>query len=172
MKAVFDKFTEVTTPLTNKWALLPERDRLALSILSLFIFIALLFFLVWQPLLTWAGQSKESYENNRELVQWIEDNYSKFLSAKGGAGGNSSARRGRSVLSLVNQEARLQVINIKRVEPKDNNQLRVWADNVKFDALLSLIHSLEEKYAIGLVSISMEKGREAGYANSQFVLGG
>lgn len=172
MKVVIDKLSEVTTPLTNKWMLLPDRDRFALSVLSLFMCIALFFFLIWKPLQDWSAASKLNYENKQALVQWIEANYNTFLNAKGSRSGDNTARQGRSVLSLVNQEARLQSLNIKRVEPKNNNQLRVWVDGVKFDDLLKLLHAIESKYSIGLLSVGMEKGRDPGLVNATLVLRG
>jgi len=168
-----EKIATQLNPLTARWGQLGERDRLALTVLAAVGFVAMIYFLIWQPVQSWSDESKLRYENNVALVNWIKQNQSTLLAAKGGGNrGLTLARNGRSVLSLVNQQARKLSLNIKRLEPKENDQLRVWVDGVEFNRLIELLYGLQRQFDIELLSINLEKGKESGMVNASLVLGG
>ena len=173
MKSMADKVEEMFNPLVTRWSELPDRDRFALSALLCFIGIAAIYFLLWSPLHQWSEQSQLNYKSQQSLVAWIKQNRETFIAAKrGGSQGGEAARGGRSVLSLVNQESRRQTLNIKRIEPKNNGELRVWVDGVKFNSLITLMEVLSRRYGIELVTLNLEQGKEPGLVNASLVLGG
>lgn len=150
---------------------LPERDRFALKLLSLVCGLALCYLLLWQPLVNWSNKVEQDYQNKRELVNWIEGNKPALVAANAGGSGAQS-RNGKTLLSIVNDESRRLKIKIKRVQPKGDDQLRVWLEGQTFDKVLSWMNKLETSYGISLISVNLERHKEAGLINATLMFSG
>ncbi len=165
--------SEQFQPLRRKLDALPERDRFALTALAVFVGIALIYFLVWTPVVKWVNQAELRYQNKQALIHWIEQNRPALMAAQGNqSNGAVAARKGRSVLSIVNDAARNQTLAIKRVEPKNAHELRVWMESVDFNAVLKWLHILDERYGIRATTVSLDKDKKPGLVTATIILSG
>lgn len=152
---------------------LPERDRLSLVVLFVFISTVAFYYFVWTPISDGLDSAKSRYENKASLVQWMKDNEKVAKQAsrnKGKAKGN--ARRGKPLLTVVNQTSSQKNLKVKRVEPKGEDGIRVWMDKVPFNDLMSWVSMLSTQYGVTAVNISMEKQKEIGLVNASLILKG
>lgn len=159
--------------LRAKYYGLPERDRLSLVVLFIFIATVAFYYLVWTPVSDRLDAAKSRYENKASLVQWMKENEKvakKASRSKGKSAGN--ARRGKPLLTVVNETSSQKKLKVKRVEPKGDDGIRVWMDKVPFNDLMGWVELLSARYGVTAVNISMEKQKEIGLVNASLILKG
>ena len=159
--------------LRAKYYALPERDRLSLIVLSVFLGLVSFYYLVWTPISDNLDSAKQKYDNKASTLQWMSDNETAARQAsrqKGKASGGG--RQGKSILTLVNQTSQKKNIKVRRVEPKGDDGIRVWLDKVPFNDLMSWLHMLSNQYNITTVNVSFEKQKEIGLVNASVILKG
>ena len=163
--------TVLTSPaaqrITLKYRQLSERDQWALKILTLFLMVALVIYLVILPAKSYADRAKSRYQANHETVQWMAANKTAFSN---GSSSQLQARADQTLLSLASAAAHNFGMNFKRFEPVDETSLRLWLEDVNFAAVVQWIEMLDKTYNIVLTDVTVDQATGTGLVNATVVL--
>lgn len=151
---------------TKSWyEQLAERDQKIVKAISVIVVAALLFSWVWQPVMQGRAEAESRYVKELKFHNKMKENAYLFSQASSGA----STGTGGSILSTVNNTAKVKNIQLKRFEPDGDSGLRIWLDKVNFDAAIAWLELLETTRGITVEQISIDKV-EPGIVNIRAVL--
>lgn len=154
------------TPVVKAWAetcqkalhrfhQLPPRDRLALVALSSFVALVIVIYGMILPAVNFHDKARQNFQNEQALLHWLQEQRP-AIQALTSSMPNSSVFSG-SPLTLVNTSAEDFQLNIKRLQPENNSNLRVWMENVSFDNTLQWLHYLQSQgLPVGEISIDQQ----------------
>ncbi|WP_439134705.1 type II secretion system protein GspM [Pseudomaricurvus sp.] len=138
---------------------LPERDRMALILLSSFLGLLIIVYGVILPAMDYHQQARQTFQDEQALLYWLKAQEPAIQAVR------STPQTGQSFsgnpLSLVNGSAKDFQLSIKRLQPENSGNLRVWMENVNFDNTLQWLHHLQAQ-GLKLSDISIDqqaKGR-------------
>jgi len=146
-------------------------ERLALITGTILLFLFLVYSLIVQPLASGLDKRERLLEQQRETLAWMKQSaeeikmLKRFSSSKQGTGSRQSLL---STVDRTAKAARLREV-IRRVEPQGNNQVQLWVEKAPFDPLLQWIGTLQQRYAITVSSISIDR-QEQGIVNARISL--
>ncbi len=150
------------------WQPLPQRDRTALAGLALFAAGLLLVFGVWLPITHFHQQARAEFDSQHSLYQWLQSQEAILRPLQASRAANKPATSNSPPLTIVNTSARELSLTIKRLQPEANGDLRLWLENVTFDAGLHWLHQLESQ---GLTIKDLQADRQqTGVVNLQLTL--
>ncbi|MCP5325686.1 MAG: type II secretion system protein M [Oceanospirillaceae bacterium] len=126
------------------------RDQAVIKALVVLMLCALFYSWIWVPVTRFPATAENQFKAQMALHQKMKENAWRFKHA---AVGDAS----QSILAIVNSSARNQNIDLKRFEPEGENGLRIWLDDVRFNAAISWLSLLQNQYGIRASQISMDK---------------
>jgi len=138
--------------VNNWYSQLAAKDQLIVKVLSICIFVALLFAWIWLPVANGYTQAMKDYQTEMKFHRKMKENAYLFAS-----GDLSQASDGGSILSTVNNTAKVKNIQLKRFEPDGSNGLRIWLDQVDFNSVIDWLELLEATRGIKVEQISIDK---------------
>ncbi|MBU2863284.1 type II secretion system protein M [Reinekea forsetii] len=131
-------FADVKTKLSERWALLSERDQKSVIVLSVSLLVAIIIFGIVMPLVNAHNNAKNSLAN-------AETTYQELLAIAPQALANGQSTPAFSISSL-NSEIRRQAVrhglSIQRFEPQGDN-LRVWLEGARYPSVVKWLAGLE-----------------------------
>lgn len=135
------------------------RERLILITGAIFLILVLLYSIVWQPLSSGFDNRKKLVANQRSTLAWIKQAAMEIKMIKSMGSGNSGANKKQPLLTTIDRTAKSAKLRdvIRRVEPQGNNQVQLWVEKAPFDPLLQWLGSLQTKFSIKVISISVER---------------
>jgi general secretion pathway protein M len=157
--------------LRKQYEMLPQRDRLALKILSLVLGIVILYFAMWQPAYQYKQNAELNLERNQALLALINDN-SAVLSS-GSRSGGKPARKildSQQLVSSVTNLAKQKGIVLKRFEPSGESKLKVWVDDVSFDKMMVWLSTMRKSLSVTVEQISIDKDDDPGKVSARLTL--
>lgn len=140
---------------------LPARDQLIVRGVAVFVALALVFLMVYAPLIKEQRQLESKLERAIVSYNRIADNAHKF----GGAAGTSSG----PILSVVTQQARKSGISLSRYE-QDGKGLRVWLEKVAFDEAIEWLENLQSSNGIRVSQINIDRKENPGWVDIRATL--
>jgi general secretion pathway protein M len=132
-----------------------ERDQKVLIALSGFIGICLILVVFVQPFYSKQSQYEKKLDKSVAIYEQLAKNAHKFQ----GRVSNSSSNK--PILALITEQAKIAQINLKRFEP-DNENLRIWLDDVSFDNAARWLETLTREHGINVKQISIERSEKNG----------
>lgn len=156
--------------LQQRFAALAPKDRLALTLLGIFIGLILVVYVLILPANRYADNAAEHHRERAELLAWMQANEG---AARMMAGQNLDRPRpaaGQSILSLASQTAQSHSISFKRFEPFADGGLRIWLDNIDFNKMLMWLTQLQEQYGIDVLQASVDRGKNSGKVSAKLEL--
>jgi len=117
-------------------AKLSPRDRIAVLVLTVFVFISLCGLMALK-LHRAAEKSQQQAMQEKELYSWFQANIPVLSNG-------ANTNNGMSVLDAVSASAGGMGINMNRFEP-DGEQVRVWLENSDFAKVASWLHALNQQ---------------------------
>ena len=159
--------------VTEYWEGLQPRERIMLFAGGIAILFALLYFLLWQPVMNARTEMRQEVMQQRALVQWMKDAASEAKSLRGVTGQKTKGLGGQSLLSLVDQSAKQQGLGgaMKRVEP-DGKQVRIWFEAAGFDRLIGWLEKISRENGIRVISATIERSDGTGLVDARLRLAG
>ncbi len=148
---------------SNWFNQLSDRDQKVVKAIGIVFLIALLFAWVWQPVSQGKIKAESKYQSELKFHQKMKDSAHLFGSS------NVSSSGGGSILSTVNNTAKVKNIQLKRFEPEGDNGLRIWLDKANFNAVIDWLELLETTRGIRVEQISIDKV-DSGIVNVRAVL--
>lgn len=147
---------QLNTQLDN----LSDRDRLALIVLSVFVAVLVLVYAVWLPIQHYHQQAQNNYQQQQELLSWLQAQRGAVTSLptdqKKNGQTTSAQLNTSSPLTIVNSSAKALQLSIKRVEPENNGDLRLWLENINFDTALQWLQQLQQQ-GLAIREINVDK---------------
>lgn len=140
---------------------LPGRDQLIVRGVAIFVALALVFLLIYAPLIK--DQQRLESKLDRAVASYnrIADNAHKFGGATGTSGG--------PILSVVTQQARKSGITLSRYE-QDGKGLRVWLEKVAFDEAIEWLENLQSSNGIRVSQINVDRQENPGWVDIRATL--
>ena len=145
----------------DAFARLGKRDQIAVIILGVFFSVFILYSILWVPISNSVENAKKSYQEEYALLTWMKAQEANVLEGRKNPGNKRSANN-ESLLALVNNEAQGSSLPLKRYEPDGDNKLRVWLENVPFDAVMLWMNTLSENKGLNISSVSIDAEQSRG----------
>ncbi len=152
--------------LKTKFSRLPQSDKRAIAILSLF-FVLVLLALLTKSSFNYLNTGIKAFNEGRSLIQLIYSNTDKLRLigvAKPVAGSD------QSLLAVSSSTAGEIKIQFKRFQPESDQVLKLWIENVSFNNLLIWLHRIDHMNGISVDEISIEQRKEEGFVDARLTL--
>lgn len=158
--------------LQTWWAGLQHRERWILLGGAGVLGLVLLYVLLWEPLLGRLRVLRTEVQNLREEVSWMRGAAAQVRALEGNQSSlGTVSRQGQSLLTLVDQSARSAGLGeaLQRVEPQQDDSLRVQFEAVSFDQLVLWLGELGSRYQVAIVNVVIDRETN-GRVNARLVL--
>lgn len=140
----------------KRWYLgLSNRDQSIVKAVAWLLVAALVFMLVYAPLLQSKKTAEAALARNVSTYNLIAKNAGKF-------GGASVSGTGQAaILTAVMQQSQKQGVALSRYE-QDGQSLRIWLDRAAFDDAITLLENLQGSQGIRASQISVDQTDRVG----------
>lgn len=142
-----------TSPLWQRWQQLQPRERLAVAALGLFLLLALLYLLLWQPVALNARNARSQYLQQRDLHLYLQANADQ---ARQLSGQTQASLAPEQLQGLVTQTAQQKGLLIERFDSGDEG-LQISLPQAPFALLLRWLNELQAQ-GVQLVDVSLTRG--------------
>lgn len=156
--------------MKNVFAHLSRREKLMLIMAAIFIFIFLAYTFIGRPFAERLQFYQDRLPAQQELLAWMEQASQEVQKIRVNRQGLSGAAGNDSPLVIISKSAKEQGLgkSIKRIEPAGEGQeVRLWLEGVIFDDLVPWLAMLQEKYALTIGDISVDRDKDPGYVNAR-----
>lgn len=158
------------TQLQEWFRSLAPRERLLVSVGGVVVTITVLYLGIWEPLSKAHSKREMDLAAAQALAQRLEVIAGSVQRAQG-AGGvvvDTSA----SLLSTVDQVSKSGTLGkpLTRIQPEGDHEVKIWIDEVSFEALVRWISELEGKYGISIQTADLDRGTLPGQVNARLSL--
>lgn len=161
-------------PARERYDALQPRERKMVLAASVAIALALVFLVVWQPVVTARERGDAALHQARETANQIEQLAARAPKPKGSTPAKAAANAGRSLLTIVDLASRgvNGLAAPTRLQPDGEKKVRVWFEHTSFDALVQWIGKLHAQHGITVVSADIGRGNPTGTVDARFSLQG
>jgi general secretion pathway protein M len=151
------------------WATLAEREQRVVSAGAIALALILSYLLVWDPLATARREREAALADARALATLLQTLAAEKQGNRGTAapiGGN------QSLLAVVDQSRRTSAVTKppSRLQPEGDATVRLWLEDVPFDALLRWLADLQNRYGVRVDSAEIERESGPGLVNARITL--
>ena len=129
----------------QRWRQFNQREKTLLSVLGGVLFIALLYFAVWQPSAQAVANAERKLEAQQQQYQWVQQAIARYKKLEGKTGQRESASG--SVSQRINRAAAAQ----------EGQDYLLTVDEVSFSDLVSFLAELEQRQQLVLTSVDIAK---------------
>lgn len=144
MDAIKQALSNLSSPL-REWFMAREPRERKLIVLGLIaIVIGGWYNLLHQPMTTEITKLERRNQADQASLQWMRG-AAVQIRAQGGAA--STANPGGSLLTLADSSLRRIGLGpaLKRIQPEDENNVKIWLENASFNVLLSWCNQIESQ---------------------------
>jgi general secretion pathway protein M len=158
-------------PLLERYEALQPRERLFVSVGAVVVALALVWGLVWQPAANARKNQLQALSDVRAEAERLEAIAVAVQKARA-AGGGAIQGQGQSLLTLVDQQGRAPELGKAptRLQPEGDNEVRVWFEDVPFDALVRWMASLEKDFGVQIAGAEFERRAGSGLVNARLTV--
>ncbi|MAS25458.1 MAG: hypothetical protein CMI03_04395 [Oceanospirillaceae bacterium] len=142
---------------------LPPRDQLVVKGVSLLLLVALVFVIVYAPLLKGRKGAEAALQKNLAVYNQLASNAGRFGSSA------AAATSGGSLLSVVTRQAKASGLSLSRYE-QDGQGLRIWLDDVSFDDAMTMLEALQSSAGVVANQVNVDKADRPGVVDIRATL--
>ncbi|MBI3171196.1 MAG: type II secretion system protein M [Hydrocarboniphaga effusa] len=163
MKAYFERFRDW-------WAGLAQRERQALSAGAAALALIVIYLALWQPV-TQSRSSRETALTEARALAIRLEALALEVQRNRGAGG-TIAGANQSLLAVVDQSGKASSLGKtpSRLQPEGDNTVRVWVEDVPFEAVMRWLNDLQTRYGVRVDNADIERQSAAGLVNVRLTL--
>lgn len=165
MNTHLSQLQERIQPVTARWQAMPERDRLALSLLAGFLALVLLYLLMWRPISQNLQQARDFLQQQRTLNAYMKANAPQIQT---GTDIVQATVEPAQLQGVVTGSAASAGVSVERLDSQGDGALQVALQPLEFPRLLSWLTSLEAQ-GVGVDEASLERV-EQGRVSSSLLL--
>ena len=155
------------------WETLQSRERYMVLIAAVLVSIAILYLAIWSPIASSRDSKQKRVEAKRETVAWMSQKKQEVEHLKRiNPNMFNSASDGRSLLAIVDTGAKQMGIRpaITRIEPKGEDSVHLYVEDMAFDYLIVLLGELERRNSIEVVDASFNRSDQIGKITGKVTL--
>jgi general secretion pathway protein M len=154
--------------LRAAWAGLAERERRVVGAGGVALGLILVYLLAWEPLTTARQQRELDLQAARAIAVQLED----LAGVAGRAGRAPIQGRDQSLLAVVDQSRKSSALTKppSRLQPEGDNTVRIWLEDVPFDALVRWLGDLQTRYGVRVDNADIERESGPGLVNARLTL--
>lgn len=158
-------------PLRARFEALQPREQLLVAAAGLMLALFLVYLALWQPFALARAHRADELSAARALAARIEQIGAQAQAGRP-AGGAPVVGNDVSLLAAVDQASKDGVLGkpLSRINPDGDKQVRVWIDDVPFDALLRWIDDLQTRYAVHIDNVAVERRPAPGVVSARLSL--
>jgi general secretion pathway protein M len=158
-------------PLRARFEALQPREQLIVAAGALVAVLALIYLALWQPFVLARDHAQAALDSSRALAARIEQIGAQAQQSHA-AGGQALVGPEVSLLSAVDQASKDGTLGKapSRMQPDGDKQVRVWVEDVPFDAVLRWIDDLQSHYVVRVDGVTLERRPAAGTVNARLSL--
>lgn len=154
------------------WATLAPREQRVLLGGAVALGLAVLYLGVYEPLVQARRDRMQALEDARALATMLETLAVEVQRNRSTSGG-ATVGAGQSLLSVVDQSRRAGPLASKapsRLQPEGDTTVRIWLEDVPFDALLRWLADLQLRYGVRVDTADIERESGPGLVNARITL--
>lgn len=155
------------------WETLQSRERYMVLITAVLVSVAMLYFAIWSPIASSRDTKQKRIEAKRETVAWMSQKKQEVEDLKSiNPNLFNRASDARSLLAIVDAGAKQMGIRpaITRIEPKGEESVQIWLENMTFDSLIVLLAELERRNNIEVTDASLNRSDQIGKVTGKVTL--
>lgn len=163
---------QALTQARERFLALQVRERWIVGVGALALLLTAVYLAIWEPL-TQAHESRSAaLESSRALAIRIEQAAAKLQGSRGGATAAATAGRTLSLMAAVDQASKQTSLGKapSRMQPEGDREVRVWFEDVSFDALLRWLNDLQTRYGVSVQTLDVEPQDAPGRVNVRLSL--
>lgn len=152
------------------WNARAERERQVLSAGAVMLALMVFYLAVWEPLAQSLRQRETALAEARTLAIRLESLAIEVQRTRGSGG--TLAGADQSLLAVVDQSGKASRLGKppSRLQPEGDNMVRVWIEDVPFDAVLRWLNDLQTRYGVRVDSADIERQSAAGMVTVRLTL--
>lgn len=151
-----NRITRHLTPYLDlgkqRWQQFNQREQSLLAVLAGVLFIAFLYFLIWQPSSQAVASAERQLTAQQQQYQWVQQAIARYKKLEESSSQQQNASG--SVSQRINRAAAAQDIQIARLQPQGQEYL-LSVDEVAFSDLLSFLAELEQRQGLALKAVDI-----------------
>lgn len=155
------------------WETLQSRERYMVLIAAVLVSITILYFVIWSPIASSRDTKQTRVEAKRDTVAWMSQKKQEVEHLKRiNPNMFNSASDGRSLLSIVDTGAKQMGIRpaITRIEPKGEDSVQLYVEDMAFDYLIVLLGELERRNNIDIADAAFNRSDQIGKITGKVTL--
>lgn len=155
----------------DRYMALQLRERWMLGVGATLVLLTLLYLLIWEPIVTAHTERSMALESARATAIKLED-AAALVQSQRGRNPAATAGRGLSLMAAVDQASKQGSLGKgpARIQPEGDREVRVWFEDVSFDALLRWTAELQARYGVSVQTMDVEPQATPGQVNVRFSL--
>ncbi len=155
------------------WDSLQAKERLLVTIGAVAVAIAILYLIVWSPIVESRNNKKMRVENKRETLVWMSQKQQEVTHLKRmNPNLFNQATDKRSLLAIVDTGAKQMGIrsSITSITPNGEDKVQIALEDMIFDRLIVLLGELNRRNHILVASTSLTKSDQIGKVTGKILL--
>lgn len=162
---------DALTQARERFLALQMRERWMLGLGAAALLLTVLYLAIWEPLVQARVQRAAALESSRSVAVRLEQ-AAQQLRASAGNNPAASAGRNLSLLAAIDQASKQGTLGKSpaRMQPEGDREVRVWLEDVSFDALVRWIAELQQRYGVSVQTLDVEPQSTPGQVNVRLSL--
>lgn len=171
MSKLTDTLQARAAPLLARYQELQARERLMVSVGIVVVLITLLYLVLWEPAAKARLNQAAALSDARALAERLEVIATAVQKARASGVGAIQGRE-QSLLTLIDQQGKSAELGKPptRLQPEGENEVKVWFEDVPFDALARWMATLESRYGVQIAGAELERRGGVGLVNARLTV--
>ncbi len=175
MKKLLDEALQVlqtkAAPLLERYRELQARERLFVSVGVVVVALTLIYAVLWQPFAAARNRQTAALADQRALAERLETIGASVQKARASGVGTLQGQ-GQSLLTLIDQQGKTPELGKPptRLQPEGEKEVKVWFEDVPFDALMRWMAMLESRYGVQIAALEIERRAGGGLVNARLAV--
>jgi general secretion pathway protein M len=146
---------------------LAQRERALVSVAAVVVCIGIIYFAVWLPIDNSLASAEKKLSAKEKSLLWMEQSVAKVLVS---SSSGQTSRSSSPLITIVNTSGRAKGFKFSKVLPKDDNEITLLIDEVKFDDFIIWLDNLESQHRISVEYLRVNQLDKIGYVKANFKL--
>jgi general secretion pathway protein M len=158
-------------PLLERYRELQPRERVIVAAGAVVVALTLIYLVLWEPFANARAKQTAALADERALAERLETIATAMDKARASGVGAIQGRE-QSLLTLIDQQGKSSELGRPpaRLQPEGDNEVKVWFEDVPFDALVRWMATLESRYGVQIAGADIERRAGAGLVNARLTV--
>lgn len=171
MKRAVQSLQAQSARARERFLALQMRERWIVGVGAVVLLFVVLYLAIWEPMTKAHQQRESSLASARSIAVKLEEAAAK-LQASNGRNPAATAGRGLSLMAAVDQASKQGSLGKEptRIQPEGDREVRVWFEDVSFDAMVRWLADLQTRYGVAVQTLDVEPQSTPGKVNVRLSL--